>query len=330
MAHLFTLTYMTIKLAPKLSLNEFIQTCTPLAGIPPLEDRFEQRVNDLIDAVAHFEPSEEEISTLIQFLRADRDFLGIILALSNMSQEKFLRLLTAQRFIQGDFGNEWGINAVHRKIATDDEFVMQLASLFLEGQQNSFVASQIARFYLNQIRLPSNWRQIVLDRQILTGFAYRKLTGEYNDAKGDAIENIIRSTLDEITLRYGLSHTKGQVRLVGKEVDHVLPSRDEPFVMIMTTYMETTSSSQTARANEQREMYLAIQNDNMRHGSKRVLVNFVDGSGWLARRPDLRKLIDSCDYILNLKTLDRLEAIICKYIPERYFTQSARPVVEEA
>jgi len=89
MAHLFTLTYMIIELAPKLSLNEFIRTCTPLASILPLEDRFEQRVADLIDAVTHFEPSEEEISTLIQFLRADRDFLGIIVTAAPVSHYKF-------------------------------------------------------------------------------------------------------------------------------------------------------------------------------------------------------------------------------------------------
>jgi len=96
----------------------------------------------------------------------------------------------------------------------------------------------------------------------------------------------------------------------------------------MTAYNETTSSSQTQRANEHREMFLVVQNDNLRYGRKRVFVNFIDGAGWLARRSDLRKLYDGCDYIINLKTLDRLPAIICKYVPETYFTIQTRPEVE--
>src|SRR5690606_3867114 len=150
--------------------------------------------------------------------------------------------------------------------------------------------------------------------QIIQNVIRRKLTGEYTDRKGDAIENIIRSELDHICAKYGLSHSKGQVRLVGKEVDHVIPSMADPYVLIMTSYMETTSSSQTARANEQSVMYGDLQSDNRRYGTKRVFVNFVDGAGWLARRSDLRKLYDGCDYIINLKTLDRLEAIICKHV----------------
>ena len=152
--------------------------------------------------------------------------------------------------------------------------------------------------------------------------------GEYTDRKGDAIEDIIRAKLDLIQQQYGIPHSKGQVRLVGKEVDHVVPSMNEPYVMIMTSYMETTSSSQTARANEQSEMYGIIQADNRRYGTGRVLVNFVDGAGWLARRSDLRKLHAGCDYIINLNTLDQLEAIICQYVPENYFTKSPRPQVE--
>ena len=99
--------------------------------------------------------------------------------------------------------------------------------------------------------------------------------------------------------------------------------------MIMASYMETTASGQTTRANEQREMYLSVQRHNSRYNEERILVNFVGGAGWLARRSDLRKLHRDCDYIVNLRTLDRLEAIICRYVPETYFTCSPRPEVIE-
>jgi len=154
-----------------------------------------------------------------------------------------------------------------------------------------------------------------------------KLAGDYNDKKGDYIENIIRAKLDQISEQFGVPHAKGQVTLVTKEVDHAVPSLNDPFVLIMTSYMETTSSSQTIRANEQIAMYLKLRDNFIHQGKRRVLINFVDGAGWLARRSDLRKMRDGCDHIINLTTLDQLEAIICKYVPETYF-KGKRPQVE--
>ncbi len=320
---------MTLTLHPKPTLDAFIRTCTPLAIIEPLEAEFEQRINAIADAMLQYEGRNDPVENLIRFLKADRDFLGIVLALTNLSQEKFLRILSAERFANGDYGTEWGIDAIHRKFRSDAGFAERIARLFIEGRENSLLAEQVAGFYLNQLSLPQDWNSLIHDHQLIQTSIRRKLAGEYNVKKGAAIETLIRDQLDRIQEKYGVSHTKGQVVLVRKEVDHVLPSVEQPYVMIMTSYMETTSSSQTARANEQSEMSSSVRQDNIRYGGdSRVFVNFVDGAGWLARRSDLRKIHAASDYIINLKTLDQLEPIVCKYVPKRFFTKQPRPPVE--
>jgi hypothetical protein len=120
--------------------------------------------------------------------------------------------------------------------------------------------------------------------------------------------------------KHGITHACGQVAFLGKQIDHAIPSLDDPYVMVMVSYMETTSSGQTSRANEQQAMYEKIIGENTRWAPiKRVFVNIVDGAGWLARRSDLRKIHAGCDYCLNMKTLDQLEAIICQYVPAKFF-----------
>lgn len=319
---------MSLVCLPKPSLEAFVETCTPLAIIPELEAEFKARVEGIANALLKHQIDGNPIENLAAFLKADEDFLGIILALTNLSQEKFLRILSAERFTKGDFGSAWDIDAVHRKLRLEDGFAEQIAKLFLDGRNSPLLTQQVAAFYLEQLSLPTAWDKVIRDINLIQSIIRRKLVGEYNNSKGRAIENIIRRKLNLIQNTYGIPHSKGQVMLVGKEVDHILPSIAEPFICIMTSYMETTSSSQTARANEQRAMFLELQNNNLRYGTKRVLVNFVDGAGWLARRSDLRKLHAACDYIVNLKTLDQLEAIICKYVPDRYFTVNTKPQVE--
>lgn len=286
-------------------------------------------MNSIASALLDYQPSNNPAENLARFLQADANFLGIVLALTNLSQEKFLRILSAERFAKGDFGREWGIKRLVRKLNVEPGFAERIAQLFLEGRDSHLLVEQVAAFYLDQLSLPANWDNVIRDPKLIQNVIRRKLAGEYTDKKGDAVEAIIRSKLDRIEQEYGATHAKGQVQLIGKEIDHAIPSTLDPFVMIMTSYMETTSSNQTTRANEQSEMYGIIQRENRRYGTKRAFVNFVDGAGWLARRSDLRKMHEGCDYMVNLKTLGQLEAIICKHVPEKYFVTSPRPQVIE-
>lgn len=309
-------------LNPKPEFDVFIRTCTPLFKIPELEERMRSRVRSIVSELLDFQPSADPAQNLKQFLKEDENFLGVLLALTNLSQEKFLRILTAQRFAAQDFGTEWNASTVYRKIKRDDNFAEAIAHLFLEGKDSQLLIEQVADFYLDQLSLPDNWPQIIQDRTVIGNLVRKKLTGEYTDQKGEFIEREVRTVLDTIQQKYGVPHAHGQVVLVGKEVDHAIPSLEDPYVMVMVSYMETTSSSQTARANEQQAMYQKIVGDNIRYPqrSKRIFVNIIDGAGWLARRTDLRKMHTGCDYCLNLQTLGQLEAIVCRYVPSQYFS----------
>lgn len=309
-----------LKLKGKPDFVDFIKTCTPLLKIPELESQMRERVRAIVKELLNFQPETDPAKNLKQFLQRDENFLGVLLALTNLSQEKFLRILTAQRFASQDYGVEWNANRVYRKIKNDDVFAESIARLFLEGRDSKLLSEQMADFYLEQLYLPANWPEIIKDENIIANVVRKKLTGEYTDQKGEYVERKIRSILDGIQEKYGVPHVHGQVGFLGKEIDHVLPSLEEPHIMIMVSYMETTSSSQTARANEQLAMYQKIIGENVRFGRQRVFVNIIDGAGWLARRSDLVKLFRGCDFCLNMKTLDQLEAIVCRYVPGRYFT----------
>ncbi len=313
---------MATQLKPKPSFDEFIRTCTPLLKIPELEKQMRKRVREIVKELLDFRPDTDPAMSLKRFLQKDQNFLGVLLALTNLSQEKFLRLLTAQRFALLDFGREWGADQVYRMIRTNDTFAETIARLFLEGRTSELLAQQVADFYLDQLSLPANWSDVIRDETTVANFVRRKLTGEYTDQKGAHVERMVAEVLDDLFVRYGVPHEHGQVEMLGKEIDHAVPSLREPHVMVMVSYMETTSSGQTSRANEQQAMYEKVVGRNIRHTrERRVFVNVIDGAGWLARRSDLAKMHAGCDYCLSMKTLDQLEPIVCKHVPTRFFTR---------
>ncbi len=319
---------LTLKQKP--SLSDFVKTCSPLYRIPELEQAMRVRVEEIVNELLAFEPEIDPVQNLTRFLQKDPNFLGVLLALTNLSQEKFLRILTAERFATGDFGNEWGPKRVFQMMQHDEGFAERIARLFLEGRSSQVLVRQVADFYLAQLSLPENWANVIRDRSVVENVIRKKLAGEYTDRKGEAVESQIRTHLEQIRRTYGIDHEHGQVKFLGKEVDHAIPSLEEPYVLIMASYMETTSSNQTTRANEQLVMYQKVIGENVRYGFKRVFVNVVDGAGWLARRSDLRKLYDGCNYCLNLSMLDRLEAIVCNSVPPKYFKGKRPPVRMES
>ncbi|MBM3179229.1 MAG: hypothetical protein FJZ86_02630 [Chloroflexi bacterium] len=304
----------------KPSFEDFIRTCMPLLRIPELEQLMRERVSGIVSELLHFESSADPAQNLKQFLQKDENFLGVLLALTNLSQEKFLRIITAQRFAAQDFGPEWSAPRIYEKIKKDDAFAEQIARLFLEGRDSRLLTEQVADFYLDQLSLPANWSEIIRDQNVIGNIVRKKLAGEYTDQKGAFVERQVSGILDKVQKKFGVTHAHGQVKLVGKEIDHAIPSLEEPYVMVMVSYMETTSSNQTTRANEQQAMYQKIVGENVRYpNNQRVFVNVVDGAGWLARRSDLRKIHEGCHYCLNMQTLDQLEPIVLNHIPKKFF-----------
>ena len=305
---------------PKPTFNEFVETCTPLLKIPELEEKMRERVRKIVKELLDFKPNQDPAKNLKQFIQKDENFLGVLLALTNLSQEKFLRILTAQRFAAKDYKPEWGVKRVYKKIQKDNEFAETVARLFLEGRTSKLLAEQVADFYLDQLSLPNNWSDVIRDENVVGNVVRKKLAGEYTDQKGEYIEGLIKTFLNQLSEKYGITYAHGQVKLVGKEIDHAIPSCEDAYVMVMVSYMETTSSGQTARANEQLAMYQKIVGENVRYTqSERVFINIIDGAGWLARRSDLKKMFTGCNFCLNIKTIDQLEPIIIKYVPKKYF-----------
>lgn len=146
----------------------------------------------------------------------------------------------------------------------------------------------------------------------------------YGGRKGHRIEDAIRERLERIEGEYGVSHDKGRSRFIDTDIDFAVPNLDDPWVIIMSSFQETTSSGQSTKARDMLSAYERVSRANSRYGEHRVFVNFVDGGGWLARKRDLERLVEHCHYFVNLQNLDMLEAIVLKHVPRHYFSRSTR------
>ena len=298
----------------KATFEEYVASCTPFLKIPELEAETRAKVCGIVEKLLGFTPESDPEANLIKFMRQDPDFLRVLLAMTNLSQERFRRVVAAEKHGRGIYLEDWTVNKIHRTVSQDDQYASEIASFFLKGQAHPLLAEMVADFYLDQMHLPSNWAVLIQDEAFAGQIVRQMLQGNYSVQRGKHVERLVHAQLDEATSQKGLTYETGRSTWLAKQIDAAVPNLIDPQVIVMVSYMETTSSSQSSRATEQLEMFQRIASHNVQNRTNIAFVNVIDGGGWLARDSSLMKMYDGCHYCLNINMLDQLDEIVAHHV----------------
>jgi len=310
--------------ARKISFEEIWNSATIFFVDEELEDEIDAEVASLLAAAGDPRVSEGAhfaIDSIAEFLTEHKLALDVILRDIELSEEKFMRIISLLRKIgriSGGFSSddtEWPISHIKSMIACNQNFARLIAELLLDGKNDPELKIYIPRYYLETL----NYREIRESSLAARRIRYkRSLIGTYGGRKGYKVENLIRQELTKIQSLHGISYGKGRSRIIDTDIDFAVPNLEDPWVIIMSSFQETTSSGQTTKARDMLSAYLRVLEYNSRNRENRVFINFIDGGGWLARKRDLARLVDQCHYFINLQNLAMLESIALKYVPAKY------------
>ncbi len=248
--------------------------------------------------------------------------MDVILKDIELSQEKFKRIVSLLRKLEripGDFQGEWGFNTIKNRIRREPDFARLIGQLLVDGKRDIELQEYIPRYYLDML----NYREIQESSLVAKRIRYKSsLIGTYGGRKGYKVEGRIEQELEKIKAAHGVPFERGRSRIIDVDIDFAVPSVGDPWVIIMSSFQETTSSGQSTKVRDMFNAYQRLDGINSRHGENRVFVNFVDGGGWLARKRDMRRLVEQCHYCINLSYIDMLESIVLGHVPKKYFNPS--------
>lgn len=309
--------------ARKLTFQEAWDSSTVFFVDEELESEIDDRVAGLLDTSQNpriADGKEKTTEDIVAFLGEVSNALNVILRDIGLSDEKFMRIISLLRKIErisGGFDSEWSVSRIKRKLSNEPRFATLVAELLLDGKRDEELSLHIPRYYLDRL----NYREIGILPHAVREIRYKDATiGTYGALKGHKVEGKIQEKLDAIEAKYGVGYEKGRSRIIDVDIDFAIPTLEDAWVIIMSSFQETTSSGQTTKTRDMLAAYTRVNDSNSRHTERRVFINFVDGGGWLARKRDLERLVEQCHYFLNLQNLDMLEAIVVKHVPSAYFT----------
>jgi len=262
-----------------------------------------------------------DVSGVCKFLADERNALDVILKDIGLPSERFQRIVTLLRKlgrIPGGLDVEWHIERIKRKAHQEPEFRQLIAELVVDGSMDDMLAKHIPRYYLDTL----DYRAFQGSTQEARRVRYESvLAGTRCGRMGYVVEARIGDRLSDIEERYGIGYGSGRWDVAETNIDLAVPTPQDPWVIIMSSFQETTSSGQTNKIRDMHALYDRIRHFNSRNRQDRAFVHFVDGGGWLARKADFERAVDQCDYFLNFAHLDMLEAIVLKHVPTQFRTK---------
>jgi len=130
----------------------------------------------------------------------------------------------------------------------------------------------------------------------------------YDIVKYDASDIRNKAVIENIAHHYGLKYDF--VTLPSFKINplKVISSLNK-HVIINAQFYLTTSSNQTVYYND----YIKLIVQDAQTNPNIIIINFLDGAGWIGRSADYKKIYQDCDYFLNLKTIDKFNGIIKEF-----------------
>jgi len=308
----------TVIEARKISFQEAWDSSVVFLVDEKLEREIEAAVAVLLETAQDQRVSETakiNVVDIADFLIQKDSALDVILKDVGLSEEKFKRIISLLRKlgrIPGNFDCEWNMDAIKSKLIREPAFALMVADLLVDGKRDKELEQHVPHYYLDML----NYREIKGSSLAARRMRYKQsLIGAYGAQKGRKVEERIQAKLEELKAKHNVGYGKGRSRMIDTDIDFAVPGVDDPWVIIMSSFQETTSSGQTTKARDMLSAYERVCRHNSRYRENRAFVNFVDGGGWLARKRDLERLVEHCHYFINLRYLDMLEGIVLRHIP---------------
>ena len=80
-------------------------------------------------------------------------------------------------------------------------------------------------------------------------------------------------------------------------MDFIIPDKQDPKIIIESSFLSTTSSGQGDKAKTE----LSIAELSKRHYPQAKFYGFIDGIGWYVRKQDLKRMCEAYDEVFTFR-----------------------------
>lgn len=272
-----------------------------------IEDYYQEEIDKRIKKISSQINSLLDDDGVLNFIKNEKDSLSTLITLLGISGERFNRIVSMIRVSHGHiFETEWNSSSgMRNKLLVNPQILDDVCELFKNGSSNEKYKALIPNLILQKFHIDDKTLKRVGDKEFLKELVQVKLNTEYNTKYKDAYHNLIFSKIQPIAFRYGLEISENITPEGCSYPAMLILKAGSKSIIVNESYNLTTGQGQTTYQGKLAEMYKVV-----RDNPDALLINILDGAGWIARGSDCRQIYHNCHHFLNLKTIDYIEQII--------------------
>lgn len=268
-----------------------------------LDENIEHEFDELVTKkVKSYQKAMIGIGTeegLRSFIVNNADSIEMLETVLGISGERMKRVVTMIRVNKGyTFDTEWSETKLQKELAADEQLLTEYCELFLKGRELDKYKRLIPKFILDDFCIDENIISRVTNDDILTKMFKKKNDTSYTSRYSTYYFNKVKEEVSRVVSSFGLSLETGDIEGVAQGVQYL--TNGEKYIIITFNYSLTTGQGQTDYHRKKiQPIYQGIRKkDNI------VLVNLLDGAGWVGRSADFKKIYNDCNYFANLNRID--------------------------
>lgn len=293
----------------KLEYKEAFRTTTMFLSDSKIEAHYEDFLNSQIKLIKDKLDGIGTLPGLESYIRSESDSIDNIITLLGISIEKFKRVVSWIRLSQGyTFESEWTTTKLRSELIEKKQLMKEYCELLSSGYVSPKFAAIIPRFILHDFRIDNEIVARLKNDDYIRNLIKDKITTEYNARYCDLYYEKLNNQIKDIAIGFGLEYESKTIQGFGSNPLKAISSLNK-HVIINAHFYLTTSSNQTKYYNEVIKPIV----QNAQSNPNTIIVNLLDGAGWIGRSSDYKKIYQDCDYFLNLKSIDKLNWIIKEF-----------------
>lgn len=267
-----------------------------------LDDAIEQEFDALITSkVTSYKDAMVGIGSeegLRKFIINNPDSIEMLETVLGISGERMKRVVTMLRVSKGyTFDSEWTESKLQKELKSDKQLLSEYCELFLKGRELDKYKQLIPKFILDDFCINENILKRVTNDDILTKMFKKKNDTTYTSKYSLHYLSMVKEKVNAIISPLGFILQNGNIEGVGNNLQFITDG--QKYIILTYNYSLTTGQGQTDYYRKIQRIYQNIrQNDDI------ILINLLDGAGWIGRSADFKKIFNDCHYFANLRTIN--------------------------
>lgn len=289
----------------KLSYDDAIKTTLMFWIDESIESKYERIYDNEMpqyDSLMSIHTRED----LAEYIKQKEESIRLLITVLGISCEKFKRVITLLRVRKGFVvSTEWTENRVRYELCNSSQLMDEFCDLFFN---QDVYKDLIPRSILSDFQIGKERIIRIVSKDMLLKMIKTSHTTSYNSECSSAYQDRVLKCIKEYTDKYGLNWGKLNDKRMESAGEVYSISNKDKAIIVTINYTVTTSNNQTKYAEKIQKIRSNITGD-----SNRILINILDGAGWIARGADYKKIYTDCNQFLNLANIEKIEMILKEY-----------------